>query len=30
VSPEGAGDGTTGGIDSIDIVDWTVQVRFLR
>jgi hypothetical protein len=30
VAPEGSGDTTTGGIDAIDIVDWTVQVRFLR
>jgi hypothetical protein len=28
--PEDAGDTTTGGIDEIDLLDWTVQVRFLR
>lgn len=30
VEPEGPGDATTGGIQAIDIVDWTVQVRFLQ
>lgn len=30
IAPEQAGDTTTGGIGEIDLVDWTVEVRFLQ
>ena len=30
VEPEEADDTTTGGIQAVDVVDWTLQVRFLR